>query len=364
MTLGNRFSILAQAGREKLRQTARRMGRTKPGWFSRANIPERLLLAPQDLRTPDPTAARDIYSGRFFLAGKLVDCETANPFQKAGAPITWQQELHSFGWLRHLEADGSALTKNNAQALIGDWLKLNARPRNSVAWEPETAAKRLIYWLCHSVPVVETAHPRFYHAWMKSIGMHIGFLKYRTSLFPDGMPRLTARIALAYAANCIAGQTSVLAKARKLLDEELAMQILEDGGHISRNSAVIADILALLLPFWASAVIYYVSPSGNDTNNGTGTSTPCRCRVRAVLHRWSCTTPCFVRPCAVSPLRRKSSPAPARSPPTATWGQTVTRSLRPSDRSPQRRYLAPALSGPCSPLCTTSPNLSTRRAKV
>ena len=261
MTLGNKFSIFAQAGREKLRQTARRMGRTKPGLFSRANTPERLLLAPQDLRTPDPTAARDIYSGRFFLAGKLVDCETANPFQKAGAPIAWQQELHSFGWLRHLEADGSALTKNNAQALIGDWLKLNARPRNSIAWEPETAAKRLIYWLCHSVPVVETAHPRFYQAWMKSIGQHINFLKYRTSLFPDGMPRLSARIALAFAANCVSGQTSVLAKARKLLDDELAMQILEDGGHVSRNAGIIADILALLLPLRQSYARLGIAPS-------------------------------------------------------------------------------------------------------
>ncbi len=36
---------------------------------------ERLLMAPQDLRTADPTRASEIYGGRFAFAGKIVICD-------------------------------------------------------------------------------------------------------------------------------------------------------------------------------------------------------------------------------------------------------------------------------------------------
>src|SRR5262249_28756723 len=36
---------------------------------------DRLLIAPQDLRTADPTRASEIYAGRFAFAGKVVICD-------------------------------------------------------------------------------------------------------------------------------------------------------------------------------------------------------------------------------------------------------------------------------------------------
>ena len=41
---------------------------------------ERILIAPQDLRTSDPTAAGDIYSGYFAFAGKILATEGQSPF--------------------------------------------------------------------------------------------------------------------------------------------------------------------------------------------------------------------------------------------------------------------------------------------
>ena len=38
----------------------------------RAPAPKRLLFAPQDLRTADPTVAGDIYAGLFTFAGRSV----------------------------------------------------------------------------------------------------------------------------------------------------------------------------------------------------------------------------------------------------------------------------------------------------
>src|SRR5690349_4837236 len=42
-------------------------------WKYYGQVPERLLIAPTDLRTADPTIANDIYAGRFVFAGEVVD---------------------------------------------------------------------------------------------------------------------------------------------------------------------------------------------------------------------------------------------------------------------------------------------------
>ena len=38
----------------------------------RLGVPSRLLFAPQDLRTADPTVATDIYSGYYVFAGRAL----------------------------------------------------------------------------------------------------------------------------------------------------------------------------------------------------------------------------------------------------------------------------------------------------
>ena len=62
------------------------------------------------------------------------------------------------------------------------------------------------------------------------------------------MPRLTIKIALAAAAVALPEQERFMRQAAKWLEDELAHQILADGGHISRNPVAILDLLADLLP--------------------------------------------------------------------------------------------------------------------
>src|SRR5262249_61121912 len=64
----------------------------------------------------------------------------------------------------------------------------------------------------------------------------------------DGVPRLQAAIALAYAALCMAAQQRHIRSATKRLSDELTRQILPDGGHISRNPGALIELLVDLLP--------------------------------------------------------------------------------------------------------------------
>ncbi|MCB1440045.1 MAG: heparinase II/III family protein [Nitratireductor sp.] len=242
------MKTIGQAGAEAMRRLARRMRKRPYARLFAGNTPERLLLAPQDVRNCDPATAMDIYSGRYFLAGRMVDLDGRDPFREKGVPLQWQRELHAFQWLRHLDAASTGMATNNAKALIRDWMASHGKPSGSIAWNEEIAAKRLISWICHSVPVIESADPVFYRNWLKSIGLHIRFLKLSANDAANGMPRLTARIALAYAQICVDRQDIYLRRAGKNLCDELNRQILPDGSHITRNPANILNILALLLP--------------------------------------------------------------------------------------------------------------------
>src|SRR5687768_5561331 len=75
---------LGHAGRAPLRLVAR--------------SPERLLLAPQDLRTSDPTVAGDIYSGLFVFAGRALTTGGRSPFQFTPPSPAWGEALYGFGW--------------------------------------------------------------------------------------------------------------------------------------------------------------------------------------------------------------------------------------------------------------------------
>ena len=212
------------------------------------SAPERILLAPQDLRTADPTLAQEFYAGIFTFAGRTVETHGDSPFAIRAPSAEWERQLHGFGWLRHFGATNTTLAQSNAQALVRDWINANAKSRPGNPWDIEIASRRLISWLCHSLVLVENADHAFYRLLMRSFAQHIRFLRVHSVDAPDGYPRLICRIALAYAAACLSDQKIILRRAYKNLDLELQEQILPDGGHISRNIATNLEVLADLLP--------------------------------------------------------------------------------------------------------------------
>src|SRR4029079_15791953 len=87
-------------------------------WRYAGRIPDRLLIAPIDLRTADPTVAHDIYAGRLVFAGEGIDANGLSIFDAAPPSEAWARELHGFGWLRHLRAADMALSRSNARSPV------------------------------------------------------------------------------------------------------------------------------------------------------------------------------------------------------------------------------------------------------
>ncbi len=208
---------------------------------------EQLLLAPQELRTADPSFATELYNGHFGLAGRLAEVEAESPFEIAPPSEGWARELYGFGWLRHLSAAGSELSREQAKVLVQDFITLR-RSIHGLAWQPEIVGRRVISWLSNSVLVLDTGEPQAYEAFLRALTSQLRYLSASYRDAPDGVPRLVALMALIYAGLCIAEQQAVVDRYARHFCKELDRQILPDGGHISRNPDALVELLLDLLP--------------------------------------------------------------------------------------------------------------------
>jgi len=208
---------------------------------------EQLLLAPQELRTADPSFATELYNGHFGLAGKLAEVDTESPFEIDPPSEGWARELYGFGWLRHLRAAGSELSREQAKVLVNDFIALK-RSLPGLAWQPEIMGRRVISWLSNSVLVLDTGEPQAYETFLRALSSQLRYLSASYRDAPDGVPRLVSLMALVYAGLCIAEQQAVVERYTRPLCKELERQILPDGGHISRNPEALVELLLDLLP--------------------------------------------------------------------------------------------------------------------
>lgn len=225
-------------------------------WPGRA---DRLIIAPHDLRTADSTRAAEIYAGRFVFAGKIVTCHGRSIFDLAPPSEDWEVALLGFGWLRHLRAADTAITRANARALVDDWISNMARNR-PVGRRPDVLARRVISLLSQAPLVLSDTDGKFYRRYLRGLTREIRSLRFTMLDIADGVPRLQVQIALCYASLCLANQARHIRTATRKLSDELQRQILPDGGHISRNPGALIDLMIDLLPLRQTFAARNIAP--------------------------------------------------------------------------------------------------------
>lgn len=208
---------------------------------------DQLLISPQELRTADATRAAEIYAGRFVFAGKIVTCHGRSVFSLDPPSEDWEVALLGFGWLRHLRAADSAITRANARSLVEEWLSAQ-RQASKTAWRPDVLARRVISLLSQAPLLLSDTDSRFYRRYLRSLAREIRFLRHSMLSISDGVPRLLVLIALCYASLCLANHARHIRAITRRLSDELQRQILPDGGHISRNPSALIELLLDLLP--------------------------------------------------------------------------------------------------------------------
>lgn len=216
-------------------------------WRHRAPIAHELLLAPPDLRPVDPSFVEEVGYGTMGLAGLTAELGEASPFAVRPPSPAWARELHGFGWLRHFTVARTLENEALVRRLTGQWLAL---PRRGVpyAWAPDVVGRRMISWLSHAGLLLDGADRRTHAAVLRSLEDQAGYLSASWRDAPEGYPKLLALIGLVQACLCIGGHERRLETAEKHLIAELDRQVLDDGGHASRNPGTLVAVLLDLLP--------------------------------------------------------------------------------------------------------------------
>lgn len=216
-------------------------------WRYGSAAPDQILIVPQELRAADPSFWFEIENDHFGLAAEIADLRGASPFRITPPSESWSRQLHGFGWLRHLAATEEEDAFAAARQYVLEWIKLNRTPKG-IAFEPAVIGRRLMSWIAQASMLLEGTDAKSYTTIMSSVGEQLVTLNATWRNAPDGVPRMTSLIALVLSDLAVAGHDRQLKDAEVALIGELRRQVLEDGGHVSRNPSVLADLVLDLLP--------------------------------------------------------------------------------------------------------------------
>jgi len=217
-----------------------------PGQFNTAKTP---------FRWGDPKKSADLLAGRFNFSGQILDVDPWTSIAPSRRFAGW---LHEFDWMHDLLAGGNEAHHAKARVYVDGWIQTYGRGNDFVS-DPVRLSRRLFNWLALwsptlSAPGYEDADiglagkARVLEHRRSNIYRQLIVLRGSLKSLPSGLPRLTAGCALALGGARIGdGNAQFLERGLDLLDAELPIQILPDGGHVSRSPEACVIALRELL---------------------------------------------------------------------------------------------------------------------
>ena len=189
----------------------------------------------------DKALGTELLAGRWAFANQSVDVGAhGHPFSVSMPSERFAGWVHDFDWLDDLLAVSGGAEK--AGQLTAQWAGAFTGG-NSFVFAPDRLARRGLNWgrVLSALPDPTGQLAARYAGQMR-------LLRRAMKRFSPGLPQLRAQAALViFGARLSNKAKTVLARALDGLDEEIALQILADGGHISRSPMATLDALDILL---------------------------------------------------------------------------------------------------------------------
>ncbi len=245
-----------EVGRLRLGRLWRRgVGRARRSpllrWQQGPPVADRFHIAPPDIRATDASFTLELAAGLLGLAGTVVDLQGRSAFAVAPPNEAWARELHGFAWLRDVQVNNSPVdltAETMVRSMVQDWIARHPASAGGIAWDIDVLARRILSWLVSSGLLLDGATPAEAAEITRSLGEQIVHLGASWREVRDGEPRLLALVALTQAGLCLEGHAALRKRAEAALRRELTRQIRPDGGHVSRNSATLVELLLDFLP--------------------------------------------------------------------------------------------------------------------
>ena len=213
--------------------------------FLSGPLADRILFHPYDALPSRLEDAELLLRGRFRFAGHVFDAKDVSIFDVTPPSLGWAKALHSFAWLPPLALAGGEPAKTLATNLITQWLKRFSRYAEP-AWLPEVMARRLVNIFAHGRLVITHSELLWRSRVFVSLREQSRMLARIAREAPDGMPRFEAAAAYALSGACLGDSQRRLDEGLEYFQEELARQIVPDGGHVSRSPEALLHCYRLI----------------------------------------------------------------------------------------------------------------------
>lgn len=198
-----------------------------------------------DFRPADREVVREMMTGRYLLASKLVETGGVSPFSVDSDHPDWWNNLQSFAWLRHFRDVRDPGEKQFARTLVLDWIGREGQ-FDRESWTLTLTAQRVLNWLRHLPILLDGATPDQARTIQRSLGTQVQSLRVRAGLATDPAEALFAAIGLLGAALAEAEPSERVNERVVRLDAVLAAQLDADGLHLSRNPRLQLSLLTEL----------------------------------------------------------------------------------------------------------------------
>lgn len=189
----------------------------------------------------DPKRGEAMLAGEIELAGEIV----RNPAPLWSPPSVgteWLGRWHGFGWLGDLLAAGAA-GRQRGRELVEAWLAENPAAHR-LGWRSDVLASRIFAWTAHFDEIAprDTDQP-LRQAMLTSLSSQLRHLTRTAAWEVAGAGRLRALKGLVAGLVALGQSEPRLGRALRVLERELAAQVLPDGGHRSRNPSQQLSVL-------------------------------------------------------------------------------------------------------------------------
>lgn len=211
------------------------------GWALGNRSSGDLTVTPLEVWPGDEQAGLHLLGGEYRYGSEVVRSPKplGNPI---GTSLAWRGWMNGFTWLADLRACGGPAARQLARQLAQQWLDENPG-YDSFAWRSDVLAARLRQILLHHPFLEVQTDALFRSALLYSLNRQAAHL---ARALPDGLAGsalLKAAVVLMIAGAMLPQGDAFLARGRKLFAQEIAKQMLADGGHIERSPGIILDLL-------------------------------------------------------------------------------------------------------------------------
>lgn len=187
-----------------------------------------------------------IIKGNFSVGGQRIEIgQHGDPWTIPLPSLGFARKIHDFSWLYDLSAAGAPSGGPKARELTDRWITVYGK-YNSFSWGHEVLIARLIALAACWGHLLNTDDDNA-DARRGSFARQVLYLRKIRNRVPGGLPRLLSLCAMSMG-GIMLGDKTLMNKSLDELDDALELQILGDGGHISRNpDAARQSLHALLL---------------------------------------------------------------------------------------------------------------------